>query len=112
VREKIAEGALSFGQAKCLLSLDSPQDQTRLAKLVIEKSLSVRELERMIKKIRSGPFKKRLERAALEEDWVKEMIQRYKTRIKLKRKKKGGSLEIFFHSEEELIRLVDLMMPR
>ena len=48
----------------------------------------------------------------IEEDWVREMIQRYKTRIKLKRKKKGGALEIYFHSEEELIRIVDLLMPR
>jgi len=40
------------------------------------------------------------------------MVQKYKTRIKLKRKKKGGYLEIHFHSEEDLIRIVDLMMPR
>jgi ParB family chromosome partitioning protein len=112
VREKIAEGALSFGHAKCLLSLESPQDQTTLAKVVMEKGLSVRELERMIKKIGTAPIKRKAKGASGEEDWVKEMIHRYKTRITLKRKKKGGSLEIFFHSEEELIRLVDLMMPR
>jgi hypothetical protein len=47
-----------------------------------------------------------------EDDWVKDMVQKYKTRIKLKRKKKGGMLEIHFHSEEELIRIVDLLMPR
>jgi ParB family chromosome partitioning protein len=112
IREKIAEGALSFGHAKCLLGLESSQDQTKMVKLVMEKGLSVRELERIIKKIGTTPIKRKTKGAAGEEDWVKEMIQKYKTRITLKRKKKGGSLEIFFHSEEELIRLVDLMMPR
>jgi ParB family transcriptional regulator, chromosome partitioning protein len=112
VREKISEGSLSFGHAKCLLSLESPQDQTNLAKIVIEKGISVRELERIIKKIGTTPVRKGQSSVPLEEDWVKDLIQKYKTRIKLKRKKKGGSLEIFFHSEEELIGIVDLMMPR
>jgi ParB family chromosome partitioning protein len=112
VREKIAEGSLSFGHAKCLLSLESPLEQTNLAKVVIDKGISVRELERIIKKKGTAPVKKRSVGTGLEEDWVKEMIQKYKTRITLKRKKKGGSLEIFFHSEEELIGIVDLMMPR
>ncbi|MFH0786228.1 MAG: ParB/RepB/Spo0J family partition protein [Pseudomonadota bacterium] len=112
VREKISEGALSFGHAKCLLSLESPQDQTNLAKIVIEKGISVRELEREIKKKGTAPIKKAPSATSREEDWVKDMIQKYKTRIKLKRKKTGGSLEIFYHSEEELIRIVDLMMPR
>lgn len=112
VREKISEGSLSFGHAKCLLSLESVLDQTNLAKIVIEKGISVRELERIIKKTGTAPGKKGPPVVSREEDWVRDMIQKYKTRIKLKRKKKGGSLEIFYHSEEELIRIVDLMMPR
>ena len=112
IQEKIAEGAISFGHAKCLLGLESARDQNKLAKEVVEKGVSVRELERIIKKIESVPVKKDSKAVPLEEDWVKEMIRRYKTRIKLKRKKTGGLLEIHFHSEEELIRIVDLLMPR
>jgi len=112
VQEKISEEVLSFGHAKCLLSLESAKEQVDLAKKVVDKGISVRELERLIKMGRIAPAKKKPSAVSLEEDWVKEMIGKYKTRIKLKRKKKGGSLEIFFHSEEELIRIVDLLMPR
>jgi len=112
IQEKIAEGAISFGHAKCLLGLESAQDQNKLAKEVVEKGISVRELERMIKKKGAVPAKKGSKTVPFEEDWVKEMVGRYKTRIKLKRKKKGGLLEIHFHSEEELIRIVDLLMSR
>lgn len=112
VKEQIAEGLLSFGHAKCLSGLESVQEQVNLAGLVVEKGISVRELERIIKKSAKGPAEKSPPVVPMDEDWVKEMIQRYKTRIKLKRKKKGGVMEIYFHSEEELIRLVDLMMPK
>lgn len=113
IQEKIAEGALSFGHAKCLLSLESALDQKKMAGAVIEKGLSVRELERLIQRQGHVPPKKGPAAAPLfEDDWVKDMVQRYKTRIKLKRKKKGGLVEIHFHSEEDLIRIVDLLMPR
>ncbi len=112
VKEKIAEETVSLGHAKCLLSLDSAQEQIGLAREVVEKGISVRELERIIKKKGASSIKKDSPTPMIEEDWVREMIQKYKTRIKLKRKKKGGALEIYFHSEEELIRIVDLLMPR
>jgi ParB family transcriptional regulator, chromosome partitioning protein len=112
IQEKIREGALSFGHAKCLLGVEKNEDQLALAKEAIEKGLSVRDLEKRIKKNKPLSIKKESHSLFQEEDWVKEMIQKYKTRIKLKRKKKGGTLEILFHSEEELIRIVDLLMPK
>jgi ParB family transcriptional regulator, chromosome partitioning protein len=113
IQEKIAEGALSFGHAKCLLSLESTLDQKKMAEEVVAKGISVRELERLVQKKGRAPAKKGSEIASnFDDDWVKDMIRKYKTRIKLKRKKKGGFLEIHFHSEEELIRIVDLLMPR
>jgi ParB family transcriptional regulator, chromosome partitioning protein len=111
VQEKISEGALSFGHAKCLLGLDTFEEQLAMAREAIKKALSVRDLERRINK-RPAPFKKDRQVVLQEEAWVKDMIQIYKTRIKLKRSRKGGTLEIHFHSEEELIRIVDLLMPR
>ncbi len=111
VQEKMSEGAISFGHAKCLLGLESVQEQLASAKEVVDKGISVRELERIIKK-KKPTLPKKDKGSFTEEDWVEELIRRYKTRIKLKRKKKGGSLEIFFHSEEALIHIVDLMMPR
>ncbi len=112
IQEKISEGTLSFGHAKCLLGLESAMDQQKMAEAVVEKGLSVRELERLIHNKGRGQAKKGSPVVSnIDDDWVKDMIQKFKTRIKLKRKKKGGLLEIHFHSDEELIRIVDLLMP-
>ncbi len=114
IQKKIADGSLSLGHAKCLLGLDSGQDQIRLAELVLEKGLSVRGLENVIGKTKLIKKRGRKEEKAdqTEDDyWLKGLLQRYQTKIKLKRKKKGGVLEIHFYSEEDLIRIVDLLMP-
>jgi ParB family chromosome partitioning protein len=111
VQEKISEGEISLGHAKCLLGLEGPEEQMALAREVLEKGLSVRELERRINnKKEKSP--KEAKDPVREEDWVKDMVQKYQTRITLKRKKRGGLVEIYFHSEEELIRIVDLLMAR
>ena len=112
IREKMLEGHLSLGQAKCLLSLDSSQEQLELADLIIKRRLSVRELEKRIKKRGNGVVRKSSPSGEREEDWIKPLIRQYQTKIQVKRGKKGGRIEIHFLSEEELIRLVDLLMHR
>jgi len=112
IREKMLEGHLSLGQAKCLLSLDSVQEQLDLAELIIKRGLSVRELEKRIKKMGNGVVRKGSLLGEREEDWIEPLIRQYQTRIQIKRGKKGGRIEIHFLSEEELIRLVDLLMHR
>ena len=112
IRDKILEGELSLGQAKCLLSLDSIKEQAEWADLIIKRRLSVRELEKMIKKPGKGLTKKGSPQEEGEEDWIRPLIRQYQTKIQVKRGKKGGRIEIHFPSEEELIRLVDLLMHR
>lgn len=83
---------------------------------VIEKGLSVRELERLIHKAEKRPTrsgqKDGFPELGPDDDWIKELIRRFQTRIKVKRKKRGGAIEIHFHSDEELIRIVDLLLAR
>jgi ParB family transcriptional regulator, chromosome partitioning protein len=112
IREKMLEGHLSLGQAKCLLSLDSPREQVELAELIIKRGLSVRELEKIIKKRPPAAPRKNFPGDGREEDWVKPLIRQYQTKIQVRRGKKGGRIEIHFVSEEELIRLVELLMHR
>jgi ParB family chromosome partitioning protein len=112
IREKMLEGQISLGQAKCLLSLDSSQEQLELADLIIKQRLSVRELEKRIKKRGKGVERKSSPLREREEDWIKPLIRQYQTKVQVKRGKKGGRIEIHFLSEEELIRLVDLLMHR
>jgi ParB family chromosome partitioning protein len=110
VQEKILEGLISLGQAKCLLGLEDSREQLDLARQIVERQLSVRELERILKKMTGAAPKKKTSAADQPEDWVKDLVRRFQTKIEVKKGKKGGRIEIHYRSEDELIRLVDLLM--
>ncbi|MBI5583203.1 MAG: ParB/RepB/Spo0J family partition protein [Deltaproteobacteria bacterium] len=112
VQEMILEGAISLGQAKCLLSFEDSREQIDLARQIVERQLSVRDLERIIKKTSKGAEKKKVRPVEGAEDWVKELVRSYQTRIQVKTGKRGGRIEIHYRSEEELIRLVDLLLSK
>jgi ParB family chromosome partitioning protein len=110
VQEKMLEGLISLGQAKCLLVLEDSREQLDLARQIVERQLSVRELERILKKMTGAAPKKKTSAADQPEDWVKDLVRRFQTKIEVKKGKKGGRIEIHYRSEDELIRLVDLLM--
>jgi ParB family transcriptional regulator, chromosome partitioning protein len=110
VQEKMLEGLISLGQAKCLLSFEDSREQIDLARQIVERQLSVRDLERIIKKMTGGTEKKKPPVVDPPEDWVKDLVRRFQTKIEVKKGKKGGRIEIHYRSEDELIRLVDLLM--
>ncbi len=47
----IRKGSISMGHAKCILSLEKEKDQIKMTNLIIEKGLSVRAVEAIIKKM-------------------------------------------------------------
>jgi ParB family transcriptional regulator, chromosome partitioning protein len=51
VQELVLTGELSFGHAKCLLSLESASDQINLARETVKRGYSVRDLEHTIDNI-------------------------------------------------------------
>ena len=65
IRKHLADGLLSIGHAKVLLTLDSSLEQEKLATRIIKESITVRALERLVKKL-SLPIKKpRAEKSGL-----------------------------------------------
>jgi ParB family chromosome partitioning protein len=111
VRELLRGGQLTAGQARPLLGLATPEQQLLLAERAVREGLSARDLERA-----SAPQEKakkparpvEVHTAAAEE----KLTRRLQTRVEIRRRRKGGSLQIHFHSEEELMRLYDLLMER
>jgi ParB family chromosome partitioning protein len=115
VRDLLRDGRLTAGQARPLLSLADPQEQIALAERAIRESLSARDLERLVAapklvvpKPAKTPPKQEVHAAAAEE----KLTRRMQTRVEIKRRGKGGDLRIHFHSEEELMRLYDLLIAR
>jgi len=114
VQDLLREGLLTAGQARPLLALDDPEEQHRLARRAVDESLTARNLEQAVKEpepvrraVRPQP-RSDVHTAAAEE----ELTRRLQTRVQIRRLRKGGDVRIHFHSEEELMRIYDLLMTR
>ena len=114
IRSEIAAGRLSMGHARALLSLPDEADQRRIGRDVIARGLSVRETESLVKKlgdVRVSPAAPEPPdvhtRAA--EDRLKLLLG---TRVRIVRQGSGGRIEIDFKSEDELIRIYELLADR
>lgn len=116
VQRLIEDDSISMGHARALLALDGHSEQKKLAREIIEKGLSVREVERRISRWdepRSGAKKKSIikldpnTRAAAEK-----LERRLGTRVRVVRQKKGGRLEIDFYTEADLERIYSVIMEK
>jgi ParB family chromosome partitioning protein len=118
VLDLLREGRLTAGQARPLLGLQDADAQIQLADRAVRDGLSARDLEKLTAPPREEPPKaKKPERpvevhtAAAEE----RLTRRLQTRVEIKRQGKEGQrgqLRIHFHSEEELMRLFDVLIER
>jgi len=114
VRAEVAAGRLSTGHARAILSLTNEADQRGAARDVIARSLSVRETESLVKKIaeRGIPKPEPVEAAPVDvhtraaEDRLRLVLG---TRVRIVRQGPGGRIEVDFGSEDELIRLYELL---
>lgn len=120
IRKYVAEQLLSVGHAKVLLSVDSEKERESLARRAIKEGLSVRALERLVKKINGPPKKARAEKSDLPGDYLQsltgELHQYFGTRVRVtpsktlaNGRKVKGALEIDFHDNDELDRLLTIM---
>jgi ParB family chromosome partitioning protein len=116
VRADVAAGTLSMGHARALLALATEGDQRRLARDVIGRSLSVRETESLVRKTleATGGPDSGGERVAPAPDVhtraAEERLRlRLGTRVRIVRQGSRGRIEIEFRSEDELIRIYDVL---
>ena len=118
VLDLLREGRLTAGQARPLLGIEDPEEQIRLADRAVRDGLSARDLERLAAEPQQENRKPKkpdrpveVHTAAAEE----RLTRRLQTRVEIKRQGPGGQrgqLRIHFHSEEELMRLFDVLIER
>ncbi len=110
IQEEIKNGRISYGHGRALLEIEDLNLQRRLVKEVINNSLSVRELENLVRTKRV--YKERtVARLVKEKDPLTRMLEEQlqqilATRIKIIKKKKRGHIIIEFYSTEDLQRIM------
>lgn len=116
IQQLVEENKLSMGHARTLLSIDEPDKQRKLAKNIIEKGLSVRETERLIKKIINNPSEAESETTSRAADANVRLAEvklrrRFSTQVKIlaNQQGEGGKIEIHYYNAVDLHRLFELL---
>jgi len=112
VRADVAAGSLSMGHARALLALTNEADQRRIARDIVNRTLSVRETESMVRKAAEGKIAARAVQEPPKADVHTRAAEdrlrlRFGTRVRIVRSGMKGRIEIDFASEDELIRLFE-----
>jgi ParB-like partition proteins len=105
-REAIADGRISEGHGRALAALTVPELQRAALQIVLDRHLSVRQTEELVRRRRSASGSSR--RRAISTDLAdleSELRGALGTKVGIVRTRRGGRLVIEFYSDEELDRL-------
>lgn len=107
----VADGLLTAGHARAILAVPSDEGRVRLAQKVIDERLSVRQTENLAplfsvtreESPKRQPAPQSFKRAA------KQLKLALDTEVKVKNVRGKNKIEIEFNSEEELVRIVNMV---
>lgn len=107
----LRDGRLTAGQARPLLSLDDGERQLELARKAVQEGLTARQMEELV----GGLQKPRAKRPARDLDAdtraaAERLTRKLQTKVEIHRKGKGGTVRLHFYTEEELMRLYELLL--
>ncbi|KNF07285.1 nucleoid occlusion protein Noc [Gottschalkia purinilytica] len=108
----ILKGKLSSGHGRALLAIEDKEIQNKIAQIVIEKNLSVRETEKIIKEINNkndNNIKKEKTKDPIILEIEESLRRTLGTKVHIVTGKKKGKIEIEYYDDEHLERILDLL---
>ena len=110
ILEMLESGKISAGHARALLSLPGPKEQLAAAREIANRGMSVRETEKRTKPpkiIQEFVFEKPAEILDLEE----RLQKHFGTKAEIFALNEGGKIQITYYSNEELERIMEMLIP-
>lgn len=111
-RKALLEGKISEGHARALLSLSTPEAQQAALHTVLTQDLNVRQTEELVRKL-SGQKPASSPRPASPPE-ITALEERLRaalgTRVRLRHGRRGGSLTLYYYSDEELDSLLERLL--
>lgn len=116
VKGLIRDGRLSAGHARALLPIKDELKQSEYARKIVEKGLSVREVEKGVKEILNPELKKKKmteeqrERMSLEmKNLILDMQRAFGTRVRAVGNENKGRIYIDYYTKDDLDRFVEIL---
>jgi len=110
VQEEIARGRVAMGHAKALLALGSAKEQREMCRMIVERGLSVRDLEKVASK---EPPKKGIGRKKKGHDLTeleRDMTAYIGSRVTIKEKGGKGYVRVEFEDMRQCQRIVNTLL--
>ncbi len=121
VQQLLAEKTISSGHARALLGIKDPEKQSEFANAIIDKRLSVREVEKEIKKMQNDKGDKKPSKKneidpqliAIYSDLEEQLKESTGTKVSIIPKDNNkGKIEIEYYNQDELERIVDKLQNK
>ena len=110
-KEAIVQKKISAGHARALLALKTESAQSTALNEIVRKNMSVRETEKLIRKMIESPLPGRNPAKDYGIIEVEERLSKYcMSKVNIRQSRKGGSIEIKFTSNDDLDRLIRLIV--
>ena len=105
----VEDGSLSAGHARCLVVVENPTNQLRLALQTVKEKWNVRDLEKAVKKMLNPQVQKKVEeKQSLELKELVEQMQRvFSTKVSAIGSDNKGRIYIDYYSRDDLDRISD-----
>lgn len=111
VQKMVVDEMLTTGHARALLAIENAEEQYAIAQHVFDAKLSVRETEKLVKKLNQPEKPKKEENKALlaiYQNISDRLKQTFSTKVSISSKENGaGKIEIEFYNHEDLDRLIE-----
>lgn len=109
IQKAIGDGKLSEGQAKVILELPTEEKQLQLFDRVQKEGMTVRDTEKAVKSHKSTKTQKHKPVGGVYYDYEQQLSEALGTKVTIRKKGKGGVIEIEWFEEEDLNRIIQLL---
>jgi len=112
IQKSVEDGEISMGHARTLLVLEATEQQIEVWRKIVKNDISVRKLEKVVKELseiipkQSVLTKKKSVHILKIEDNLRDV---FGTKVSVRPKNEGGSIDIEFYSPEDLNRILEIL---
>lgn len=112
VQNYLIDGVISEGHGRAILTLKDNSIQGKVAQMILDENLSVRETENLVRRLNSEKIQRRVE-SKKENPYYQDLKNRlenfFQTKVNINNKKNKGKIEIEYYSDEDLQRILDML---
>lgn len=114
IKDLLVENKITPGHARALLALKDDKEKIMLANAILEKGLNVREVEALVKGIEKAKVSKKTNRTQNKSPFIvdleNQMEEIFGTKVVIQQGKQKGVIAIEYYNNDDLGRIMDLIL--